>query len=394
MKLQTVKLSQVKPNPDNPRIIKDKDFADLVKSIKDFPEMMEAREIVVNTDMMILGGNQRYKALQDAGVTETTVKVVDWPETKQREFVIKDNVQKGEHDWDRLANEWDAEELDAWGLEFPDVWQEEAEVEEDEAPEVSDETPVSELGKIYQLGRHRVMCGDSTDFGQVSDLLDGTTPALLFTDPPYKLETSGGKKGSIGKSLRTQGQSIDFISDFEPQTMLGILPDLFSGNKFNACIFTNKELLPDYLSWAKAQKYAFNILVWKKPNAIPIGSDYKPDTEYIVFIRKNATWNTSVSGANYSRVFESDRESGLHPTMKPQKIIVSCLKVSSNSGDTVLDLFLGSGSTLIACEQTDRTCYGMELDPRYVDVIRKRYAKHIEPETWEESWQTLTPAIN
>ena len=163
MKTVTLKLSEIKPNPDNPRVIKDAAFKKLVQSIKDFPEMIEAREIVVNIDHVILGGNMRYRALKEAGVSEVPVKIVDWPEDKQREFVIKDNVSGGEWDYDMLANQYEVEELNAWGLDLPGVTDLGAEIEEDEPPEVSQEPPVSKLGEIYQLGRHRVMCGDSTD---------------------------------------------------------------------------------------------------------------------------------------------------------------------------------------------------------------------------------------
>lgn len=111
-------LSDIKPNPDNPRIIKDANFKKLVQSLKDFPEMAEVREIVLNKDHVILGGNMRFKAMQEAGWTEAPVKIVDWSEDKQREFVIKDNVSGGEWDWDLLANEWDSDLLGEWGLDI------------------------------------------------------------------------------------------------------------------------------------------------------------------------------------------------------------------------------------------------------------------------------------
>jgi len=116
-----MKLSDIKPNPNNPRIIKDDKFAKLVQSIKEFPEMLEAREIVVNKDMVILGGNMRYKAALEAGLKEAPVKIVDWSEDKQRQFVIKDNISGGEWDWDLLANEWDKIDLDNWGIELPQI---------------------------------------------------------------------------------------------------------------------------------------------------------------------------------------------------------------------------------------------------------------------------------
>jgi len=112
-------INKIKPNPNNPRTIKDDNFKKLVQSLKDFPEMAEGREVVVNKDHVILGGNMRFKAMQEAGWTEIPVKIVDWSEEKQREFIIKDNVSGGDWDWDLLADEWDTDLLDEWGLEIP-----------------------------------------------------------------------------------------------------------------------------------------------------------------------------------------------------------------------------------------------------------------------------------
>lgn len=133
--METVSIEKLVPNQDNPRYIKEDQFKKLVQSIKDFPEMLDARPIVVNKDYVILGGNMRHKALLEAGVKQVPVQVVDWSEEKQQEFIIKDNVSGGEWDWDILANEWNAEELQEWGLDFPEDWATEPdEIEEDEAP--------------------------------------------------------------------------------------------------------------------------------------------------------------------------------------------------------------------------------------------------------------------
>lgn len=119
MSVKKVKASQIKPNPNNPRLIKDDKFKKLVESLKSFPEMSDVRPVVVNTDMIILGGNMRFKAMQEAGWKEIPVQIVDWPEEKQREFIIKDNVSGGEWDWEMIANEWDSTDLDNWGLDVP-----------------------------------------------------------------------------------------------------------------------------------------------------------------------------------------------------------------------------------------------------------------------------------
>jgi ParB-like chromosome segregation protein Spo0J len=117
--IKKVKISEIKPNPNNPRLIKDDKFKKLVKSIQDFPDMLNVRPIVVNKDMIVLGGNMRLKAIREAGYTEVAVEIVDWTEEKQKEFIVKDNVGYGEWDWDDLANNWDAQELSEWGLDIP-----------------------------------------------------------------------------------------------------------------------------------------------------------------------------------------------------------------------------------------------------------------------------------
>jgi hypothetical protein len=120
MKITKTKLTEVKLNPNNPRLIKDSNFKKLVQSIKDFPEMLDIRPIVVNSDMVILGGNMRFKACKEAGLKEVPIIIADsLTEEQQREFLIKDNVSGGEWDWDLLANEWDNEQLEAWGLDLP-----------------------------------------------------------------------------------------------------------------------------------------------------------------------------------------------------------------------------------------------------------------------------------
>lgn len=371
-----VNIKDINPNPNNPRVVKDAKFKQLVQSIKEFPEMLELRPIIVNSDMIILGGNMRYKACIEAGLKEIPIiKADQLTEEQQREFIIKDNVGFGEWDWEQLANEWDVEELAHWGLDLPlDFESTELEAVEDdfEQPEVIETDIV--LGDLFEIGEHRLLCGDSTDSDAVAKLMNGQKADMVFTDPPYKIETEGGAKGSIGAGLRKQGKDIEFISNFEPTEFLQVLPIVFSKN-MNAYIFCNKELLPDYLVWARDAGYSFNVLIWKKPNAIPIGDSHRPDIEYLLLFRKSAIWNNGLKDVNYSRCLEYGRESGLHPTMKPIELISNELKISSHIGSVVMDFFLGSGSTMVASHQLKRKCYGMELDPKYCQVIIDRMRK-------------------
>jgi DNA modification methylase len=374
--MQVVAISSIKPNPSNPRLIKDDKFHKLVQSLKDFPEMASVRPIVVNQDMVILGGNMRFKAMKEAKWKEIPVEVVDWDEAKQREFIIKDNVGFGEWDWNDLANNWETEKLQEWGLDIPGFDAEVIEAEEDDfaVPDGGIETDIV-LGDLFEIGEHRLLCGDSTDSDQVAKLMNGQKADMVFTDPPYKLETEGGCKGSIGEGLRKQGDSIEFISNFEPTEFLQVLPLVFEKNRLNAYIFCNKELLPDYLVWARDSGYSFNVLIWKKPNAIPIGDSHRPDIEYMLLFRKSAIWNNGLPDVNYSRCLEFGREKGLHPTMKPIELIANEMQISSNKGSLVFDFFLGSGTTMVASHQLKRKCYGMELDPKYCQVIVDRMLK-------------------
>lgn len=373
---------------------------------KSLRENGAGRSILLDKDNNIIAGNgiveaagqiglEKVKIVEAMGDEIIAVKRTDISlnSHKGREMALADNATAAvDLDWDdeAIKSEFTEEETNGWGVDID--WGDVEEIEENEAPEVDEGVePDSKLGGVYQLGRHRLMCGNSTDAGSVAILMDGQKADMVFTDPPYRLETDGGPKGDIGQALRKQGNSIEFISDFDPQGFLAILPQQFEKNVLNAYIFCNKELLPDYLDWAVSNKYSYNVLVWKKPNAIPICDSHRPDIEYLLLFRKNAIWNNGLDGVNYSRCLEFGRELGLHPTMKPIELICNEMKISSNKGSNVLDLFGGSGSTLIACEQTGRKCYMIELDPKYCDVIRKRYWKFKTGS--EEGWQDGTKAI-
>ena len=371
MQKTVLKISEIKNNPNNPRLIKDDKFKKLVKSIQEFPEMLDAREVVVNKDHIILGGNMRFKAAKEAGIKEIPVKIVDWGEDKQSQFVIKDNVSGGEWDWDQLANEWEADELDSWGLDVPADWGEEKEIEEDEAPEVDEsEPPKSKLGEIYQLGRHRVMCGDSTDLEQVSALMNGKTSELLLTDPPYGIgaDTHAGKKENGWTQYESSGWDKQRPSDewFELGKRFTTNQIVWGGNYFT-------DILPISQCW----------LVWDKGQRdFSLADGELAWTSYDKALRiKTVARATAL------------KDGKVHPTQKSIDIMTWCLTEIADKSSTVLDLFLGSGSTLIACEQTDRTCFGMELSESYTDVVRKRWAKYVYPDRWEEEWEQLTPVI-
>lgn len=255
------------------------------------------------------------------------------------------------------------------------------EVEEDEALEVSDEPPVSKLGEIYQLGRHRVMCGDSTDKANVELLMDGDKADMVLTDPPYGVDYDGISNDSRS-GLATLLQ--ESFTNYAAVTQKGGAFYCFHSDKC-ADIFHGE--------YRKVAKFS-SMIIWVKPSLVLSQSDYHSRHEpcfYGWFEGASHSWN---SDRKQTTVYEMGKESvDGHTTPKPIELLSKLIQNSSEKNDTVLDLFLGSGSTLIACEQTDRTCYGMELDPKYVDVIRKRYAKFVNDGELPDNWEELTPKV-
>ena len=381
MKIIYKKVNDLIPYINNSRTHSEEQINQIVASINEFGF---TTPLLIDEKDNIIAGHGRLLASKKLKMEEVPCIVLSGlTEAQKKAYIIADNKMALNAGWDdellkiELENlkELDFDlELTGFNVdELDDIFgTEEKEVVEDDFEIEVPEEPKAKLGDIYQLGNHRLMCGDSTKEEDVEKLMNGNKADMVFTDPPYKLETKGGCKGEIGKALRKQGNDIEFISNFEPTEFLNVLPTVFNNN-LNAYIFCNKDLLPTYLNWAVDNKYSYNVLIWKKPNAIPIGDSHRPDIEYMLLFRKNAIWNNGLKDVNYSRCLEFSRETGLHPTMKPIKLITNEMKISSNINSNVLDLFGGSGSTLIACEQLNRKCYMMELDPHYIDVIIQRW---------------------
>lgn len=245
-------------------------------------------------------------------------------------------------------------------------------VDADAVPAIKKET-MSKIGDVWKLGNHRLMCADSTSIDSLDKLMNGQKAEFLFTDPPYNQETDGGFSGNIGKALKKQSDEIEHLCNFEPKDFLNILPTIFNKN-MNSMIFCNKDLVHEYLTWAVQCGYSYNILFWKKPSAIPIGGSYRPDVEYLLSFVKNGVFNSGIEDIQYSKCLEHKRVTDkVHPTMKPIEMIFNQIKIRSNINGVVVDLFGGSGSTLISCEKTNRNCYMMELDPKYCDIIIQRW---------------------
>jgi len=369
-------INEIKPNPNNPRIIKDDKFKKLVKSIQDFPQMLELRPIVIDENNIVLGGNMRLKACIEAGLKDVPVKQAkELTEEQKKEFIVKDNVGYGEWDWDDLANNWDEQLLTEWGLDIPNFDATVLDAEEDDfaVPDGGSETDIV-LGDLFEIGEHRLLCGDSTDSDQVAKLMNGQKADMVFTDPPYRYKKMGSG-GVFNDGFEKLKDDIKDIVNFDPTEFLNTLPLVFSKG-INAYIFCNTDLVPDYCNWAKQNKYNFNILTWHKKSFIPASNNHHfPDTEYLIYISKSAIFNSGLD-ANYGKYFILDNEkSNDHPTIKPLEIISNEIKIGSNINSLVFDFFLGSGSTMSASHQLKRKCYGMELDPKYCQVIIDRMKK-------------------
>jgi len=358
MKTEKVKIGKIKNNPNNPRLIKDDKFKKLVKSIKEFPEMLEIRPIVVDKDNIVLGGNMRLRACQEAGLKEVHIIQADkLTEKQQREFIIKDNIGFGEWDWDDLANEWDTEELEDWGLDLPvDFAVEELEAEEDDY-EMPDEIKTDiVLGDLIEIGEHRLLCGDSTDSEQVAKLMNGEKADMVFTDPPYNVSFNGrsGKFEVIENDDLSDNDFKDLIDG-----MVSIINILNPKNYYVWCNWKFYGLLQSKLEFKAC-------IVWAK-NVFGLGRGYRHQHEFCLF---NGKLDEGIN--NESDLWNVKKDTKyVHPTQKPIELCARALN-NHKKNKNIVDLFCGSGLTFLASHQLKRKCYGMELDAKYCQVIVER----------------------
>jgi hypothetical protein len=284
----------------------------------------------------------RFKACKEAGLKEVPIIIADnLTEEQQREFLIKDNVSGGEWDWS-LLNEWDTEQLEDWGLEVPSFETEVLEAEEDDFDTTPPEEPITVLGDLYEIGEHRLLCGDSTDIEKVELLMNGQEVNLL-TDPPYGINANKQTLGT-GKKQFYRGDNWDVeVPDFYYILALVNKAIIWGGNYF-------ADKLPINNDW----------LCWHKKN------------DGLSFSEFELAW-TNLDKNCRMLSHHWGGETKEHPTMKPLKLMEWCINYLDEK--PILDIFCGSGSTMVASHQLKRKCYGMELDPKYCDVIVKRMIK-------------------
>lgn len=364
------KLTELKELPGNPRTIKKDQFEKLKQSLKDNADYFEARPIILSNrtgELVILAGNQRYKAAKAIGMSEVpTILLEGLSEEREKEIIIRDNVENGDWDWDALANEWDASMLDSWGVDLPTDLKPQLEIIEDEAPEVQEGKPAkSKLGEIYQLGDHRLMVGDSTKAEQVAELMAGEQADLLVTDPPYNV--AYGQEGTVHERRGTAREIMNDKFDDNAHFQM-FLEDAFSaadqsmkpgagyyiwhadlnGLPFRSALETVDWPLREVLIWAKnsftlgRQDYQWQhepcLYGWK-----PGAAHYFVDIRSMATIfdgQQNPDEMTKTELANEIKQFraiapltvvreDKPLKSEEHPTMKPVRLIAKLIGNSS-----------------------------------------------------------------
>lgn len=358
-----IETSKLKTHPNNPRYIRKEKLESLKKSISEDPKLLTVRPLLVNPQMEVFAGNQRLRACIALEWEAIPCHVLDWTEEEQRRAMIKDNASSGEWDQDMLANDgWDAEELKEWGV--PIDWeppQPEGLTDPDDVPEVPEE-PTTKPGDLWILGDHRLLCGDSTKAEDVERLMDGKEPDIVITDPPYGIDaiSSSGRLSSRYEQYDNEEDDSCALSFINTCLDCGWDMIVFGGNYF-------AHALPKSTHW----------IIWDKRGADMKGGSangHQSDCEiaWSNLKKKNVKIYKHVWAGWFREGNKKDElMTKVHPSQKPVGLFETIF--SDYEFENFFDGFAGSGSTLIAAEKTGRKCYGMELDPKYCDVIVKRW---------------------
>ena len=364
IKVEYVSIDKIKPYQRNARKHDSKSIEVIANSISEFG--MADPIAVWGKENIVIEGHGRLLALKQLGYDKAPIIHLDYLTDEQRRaYTLAHNKTAEFSEWDMELLTDEAEsifniDLSDFGFDLSEDEEEETEVIEDEVPQEVE--PIAKQGDIWQLGRHRLMCGNSLEQDDIDKLLDGNKCELTFTDPPYQLDTQGGgilKKANSMKQIKKNG-----VDSFDPSKLL-----LQSDTNIYC---HNKPLIKAYIELAEDNKQPYDLCFYKKVGTIP---NYKghlmTDCEYIAVIGKQDP-NKGLPKEMYSKCYVGRKDSDNELSYsKPVELCAKYIKLYAK--DNVLDLFGGSGSTLIACEQLDRNCYMMELDPHYVDVIIARW---------------------
>lgn len=376
-----IKLSSIKPNPTNPRLIKDARFKKLCQSIEEFPQMMELRPMIIDKTRVIIGGNMRYKACQHLGMKEVpdawVKKAQDLTEDERSRFIIADNVSFGENDWDALANGFDLPTLEGWGMEVPDfALDKKDEKAEEDGLEIPDEVTTDiQPGDIFEIGNHRLLCGDSTLKADVDKLLNGAIPVLMVTDPPYGVNydpdwrnradrANGQPDGARAIGLVSNDNRVDWTEAY--YHFPGQVLYIWHGGRHAKEVAINIE---------KANFIIICQIVWAKNGMVISRGDYHWQHEpcwYAVRKGKKHNWQGDRSQTTVWNIDRPKKSETGHSTQKPIECMARPIRNNTKDGDAIYDPFIGSGTSMVAAYQLNRVCYGIEIEPKYCQIIIDR----------------------
>lgn len=390
MTIETIKVERLLPADYNPRKdLKpgDAEYEKLKRSIEQFGYV---EPVIWNKATgRVVGGHQRLKVLLDMGITEVECVVVEMDEEKEKALNIALNKISGEWDKDKLAllisdlqgtdfdvslTGFEPAEIDAL---FKDTLKDGVKEDDFDVDAELQKPTVTRLGDVWTLGRHRLVCGDSTKAETFDLLMAGKKANLVVTDPPYNVNY----EGSAGK-IKNDNMADEAFYNF----LLAAFKNTEAAMADDASIYVfhaDTEGLNFRRAFADAGFYLSGTCIWKKQSLVLGRSPYQWQHEPVLFGWKKKGKHQWYTGRKESTIWEFDKpkKNGDHPTMKPIPLLAYPIMNSSMSNTLVLDPFGGSGSTLIACEQTDRSCFTIELDEKFCDVIVKRYIEQVGSDT-------------
>lgn len=381
MKIEIADINSIKPYENNPRKLSDKAIETVAMSLKEYGFR---QPIVVDKNRIIVVGHTRFRASKKLGFKEVPITIADNLTTEQiNAYRIADNRTSEESEWDSELLKIELKELDLkdFNLELTGFNEDQLNIllfdekqgltDEDEVPEVPEE-PISKLGDIWKLGKHKLICGDSTKLENYEKLFGDNKADLYLTDPPYNVAYVGKTKDKL--TIQNDKQTDDEFIQFLNQAFIAADSVLKMGGSFYIW-HSDSEGLNFRLACIEAKWRLRQTLIWSKNSMVMGRQDYHWQHEPCLYGWKEGSSHSWHSDRKQTTIIKYDRptKSKLHPTMKPVGLMEYLINNSSKQEDIILDSFLGSGSTLIACEKLQRICYGLELDPKYCDVIVKRW---------------------
>jgi 16S rRNA G966 N2-methylase RsmD len=346
---------EVEGLPRNPRKISNKQLDKLKKSLKDAPEMLRLRELIVvphGVQFVVIAGNQRLEAAKAVGMETLPCKVLteDTDPAKLREYAIKDNLPFGEDDWEVISSQWDTAELEEWGMIVPEKWKDNSTAEEDDFDADSVKETICKNGDIWQLGDHRLMCGDSTDAGSVALLMNGEKADMVFLDPPYDFEYD---IDNVFQFVSKNSTIFLMSCDLFVARQVVKHEDLFSK------LFAIDFRVPNIVS-STTEATRCDIVAKFKVGKSKFKNKYDAFSTLIECFKKHS---------------DKIKQNYGFKQAKAVKLPAVFIEHYTDESEVVLDLFGGVGSTICAAEQLGRKCYTIEIDQHNCDVIIARWEK-------------------